>query len=193
MCALCHNSLPFLLECLLGRGQHCQKIDFQNIYFQAIITFQSNWVLLIKPANITTQWYCLQAENHILDHCFLARYLMTDENTPLGRVTVSPRAIATIAYQAARQSYGVVGLTSKNLMEGITQVIVKDPTHGIEVKYDDQKITIDIYVIIEYGTRIKSVASSVSNTIKFNVEKALGMPVEEVNVHVRGLRVSDTD
>jgi len=118
---------------------------------------------------------------------------MTDENTPLGRVTISPRAIATIAYQAARQSYGVVGLTSKNLMEGITQVIVKDPTHGIEVKYDDQRISIDIYVIIEYGTRIKSVASSVSNTIKFNVEKALGMPVEEVNVHVRGLRVSDTD
>lgn len=42
---------------------------------------------------------------------------MTNENTPIGRVTVSPRAIATIAYQAARQSYGVVGLTSKNLME----------------------------------------------------------------------------
>jgi uncharacterized alkaline shock family protein YloU len=118
---------------------------------------------------------------------------MNDENSTLGRVTISPRAIATIAYQAARQSYGVVGLTSKNLMEGITQVIVKDPTHGIEVKYDGQKITIDIYVIIEYGTRVKSVASSVNNTVKFNVEKALGMPVEAVNVHVRGLRVSDTD
>jgi uncharacterized alkaline shock family protein YloU len=118
---------------------------------------------------------------------------MNDENATLGRVTISPRAIATIAYQAARQSYGVVGLTSKNLMEGITQVIVKDPTHGIEVKYDGHKITIDIYVIIEYGTRISSVASSVSNLVKFNVEKALGMPVETVNVHVRGLRVSDMD
>jgi len=78
-------------------------------------------------------------------------------------------------------------------MEGITQVIVKDPTHGIEVKYDGQNIMIDIYVIIEYGTRITSVAASVSNTIKFNVEKALGMPVEKVNVHVRGLRVSNPD
>ncbi len=118
---------------------------------------------------------------------------MDSEDSQLGRVTISPRAIATIAYQAARQSYGVVGLTSKNLVEGITQVIVKDPSHGIEVKYDGQKITIDIYVIIEYGTRIKSVANSVSNTVRFNVEKALGMPVEKVNVHVRGLRVSDTD
>src|SRR5512139_2304505 len=111
---------------------------------------------------------------------------MNDENSTLGRITISPRAIATIAYQAARQSYGVVGLTSKNLVEGITQVIVKDPTHGIEVKYDGQKISIDIYVIIEYGTRVSSVAASVNNTVKFNVEKALGMPVEAVNVHVRG-------
>ena len=118
---------------------------------------------------------------------------MNNENTQFGRVTISPRAIATIAYQAARQSYGVVGLTTKNLMDGITQVIVKDPTHGIEVKYDGQTIAIDLYVIIEYGTRIKSVATSVSNTVKFNVEKALGMPVEQVNVHVRGLRVSDMD
>src|SRR4030067_1490301 len=107
---------------------------------------------------------------------------MKNENSQLGRVTISPRAIATIAYHATRQSYGVVGLTSKNLMEGITQVIVKDPTHGIEVKYDGKKISIDIYVIIEYGTRIKSVASSVSNSIKFNVEKALGMPAEQGSV-----------
>jgi uncharacterized alkaline shock family protein YloU len=118
---------------------------------------------------------------------------MNDGNVTLGRITISPRAIATIAYQASRQSYGVVGLTSKNLMDGITQVIVKDPTHGIDVKYDGQNITIDIYVIIEYGTRISSVAASVNNTVKFNVEKALGMPVEAVNVHVRGLRVSDPD
>ena len=118
---------------------------------------------------------------------------MYNDEFQLGRVSISPRAIATIAFHAARQSYGVVGLTSKNIMEGITQVIVKDPTHGIEVKYDGDKIVIDIYVIIEYGTRITSVASSVSNTVKYHVEKALGMSVEQVNVHVRGLRVSNMD
>lgn len=118
---------------------------------------------------------------------------MSDEQTPLGSIRISPRAIATIAYHAAMQSYGVVGLTSKNIVEGLTQVLVKDPTHGVEVNYDGQKITIDVYVIIEYGTRIKSVASSVRNAIHYNVEKALGMPVERVNVHVRGLRISDPD
>jgi uncharacterized alkaline shock family protein YloU len=48
-------------------------------------------------------------------------------------------------------------------------------------------------VIIEYGTRITSVASSVSNTVRYSVEKIIGMPVKEVNVHVRGLRISSVD
>lgn len=118
---------------------------------------------------------------------------MTDENSPLGNINISPRAIASIAYHAALESYGVVGLTSKNLVGGLTQVILKDPTNGVEVQYDGQHINIDLYIIVEYGTRIKSVASSVSNTVRFHVEKALGIPVNEINVHVRGLRISSPD
>jgi uncharacterized alkaline shock family protein YloU len=78
-------------------------------------------------------------------------------------------------------------------MVGLTQVLVKDPTHGVDVDYDGQNINIDLYVIIEYGTRIASVAQSVSNTVRYHVEKALGMPVNAINVHVQGLRVSDFD
>ena len=118
---------------------------------------------------------------------------MTDETIPLGSIQVSPRAIASIAYHATLQSYGVVGLTSKNLVDGLAQVIVKDPTYGVEVHYDGEKINIDLYLIVEYGTRIKSVADSVSHTVRFQVEKALGMPVNDLNVHIRGLRISDID
>jgi uncharacterized alkaline shock family protein YloU len=118
---------------------------------------------------------------------------MNNETSSLGSIKVSPRAIATIAYQAALESYGVVGLAPKNLVKGLSQALVKDPTHGIEVQFDGDQIEIDIYVIIEYGTRIASVASSVKNTIQYHLEKALGLPVQRVNVHVRGLRVSEID
>lgn len=118
---------------------------------------------------------------------------MTDETTQFGSIKISPRAIATITYHATLESYGVVGLTSKNLVNGLAQVLVKDPTHGVEVTYDGHDINIDIYVVIEYGTRIKAVASSVRNTVKYHVEKALGLPVGQIHVHVQGLRVSDAD
>ena len=60
---------------------------------------------------------------------------MTEEITPIGSIHVSPRAVATIAYHAALETYGVVGLTSKNLVNGLAHVLVKDPTHGIVVDF----------------------------------------------------------
>jgi uncharacterized alkaline shock family protein YloU len=61
------------------------------------------------------------------------------------------------------------------------------------VTIDGDRIEIDLYVIVEYGTRIASVAVSLQNIVRFNVEKALGAPIDAVNVHVQGLRVSSTD
>src|SRR5271157_646444 len=118
---------------------------------------------------------------------------MSDGTNPLGNIFVSHRAIATIACQSALESYGVVGLAPKNFAEGIAQVIVKDPIHGVDVRFDGKAIMLEVFIVVEYGTRIKSVATSVADSIRFHVEKALGLPVTQVNVHVRGLRISNTD
>jgi uncharacterized alkaline shock family protein YloU len=118
---------------------------------------------------------------------------MKEGNNPLGNIYVSYRAISTVAYQSALQSYGVVGLAAKNLAEGLANVLVKDPALGVDVHFDEKAIQIDLFVVVEYGTRIKSVATSVSENVRYQVEKVFGLPVSQVNVHVRGLRISDTD
>ena len=118
---------------------------------------------------------------------------MSNETTSIGSIHISPRAIATIAFHAARSTYGLVGFTSKNLVNGLTKVLVKDPTHGVEVSYDGKDITIDLYIIVEYGTNVKSIAASLVSAVRYQVERTLGMPVKEVNVHVQGLRISDID
>jgi uncharacterized alkaline shock family protein YloU len=117
---------------------------------------------------------------------------MGEDLTALGGIHISPIAVAAIAYHATLQSYGVVGLAPKSLAEGLALTITREPAKGISVRYDGENIDIDIYVIIEYGTRVMSVADSVANTVRYHVEKALGMPVHEINVHVAGLRVSDS-
>ncbi len=118
---------------------------------------------------------------------------MIDNSNPLGNIFVSYKAIATVACQSALSSYGVVGLAAKNLAEGLVQVLVKDPTLGVDVRYDDKNIKIDLYIIVEYGTRIKTVATTVSENVRYQVEKTFGLPVSQVDVHVRGLRISNPD
>jgi uncharacterized alkaline shock family protein YloU len=119
--------------------------------------------------------------------------IMGEETTSLGGIHISPNAVATIAYHATLESYGVVGLAPKNLADGIVSSITREPSRGISVHYKGNEINIDINIIVEYGTRITSVAESVANTVRFHVEKALGLPIHEINVHVAGLRISNTD
>ena len=118
---------------------------------------------------------------------------MGEEKTPLGGIHISPNAVAQIAYHAILQSYGVVGLAPKNLADGIVSTITREPSRGVSVRYKGEDIDIDVHIIVEYGTRINTVAESVANTVRFQVEKALGLHVNAVNVHVAGLRISNTD
>jgi uncharacterized alkaline shock family protein YloU len=118
---------------------------------------------------------------------------MGEETTSLGGIHISPSAVATIAYYATLESYGVVGLAPRNLAEGLAHTITREPTRGVSVEYDGENIEIEIYIVVEYGTRIASVANSVANTVRYHVEKALGLRVSTINVHVAGLRVSDPD
>jgi len=118
---------------------------------------------------------------------------MGEETTSLGGIHISPNAVATIAYHAVRESYGVVGLAPKNLADGIVRSITREPSRGVTVEYNGEAIDIEVHIIVEYGTRINSVAKSVANTVRFHVEKALGLRVNKIDVHVAGLRISNTD
>jgi len=106
------------------------------------------------------------------------------KDAALGKVEVSPRAIASIAGEAILSCYGVVGMSATTLRDGIAEVLRVDNYHrGVQVDVVDDKIIIDI----------SEVAHNVMENVKFSVEQALGMPVREVNVHVQGLRVSNDD
>lgn len=115
---------------------------------------------------------------------------MSDSEPKLGTIHVSPSAVATIASNALLTTYGVVGMASKNAFNELAATLTRDPHHGVSVRFVEGKIVIDLYVIIEHGTRISSVAGSVINAVRFNVERMVGVPVHQINVYVQGLRVN---
>ena len=116
---------------------------------------------------------------------------MTNNPNPLGEIDISPTTIASIVSQAINQCYGVVGMAHKNLVNGIATLLSSDRRRGIEVFFNDKQIEINVYVIVQYGVRIKAVAESIQHTVKFHVEKTLGLPVYAVNVYVQGLRLNE--
>jgi uncharacterized alkaline shock family protein YloU len=111
----------------------------------------------------------------------------------MGTVRISLHAIRALASQAALRSYGVVGMAARGWFESWMHPTAKDPRQGVDVHVFGDKLRLDVYVILEYGTRISTVADSVAHAVRYTVEKAFRLPVESVNVHVQGLRVSNPD
>lgn len=109
-----------------------------------------------------------------------------------GKIEVSPRAISHLASRAAQRSYGVVGLASKHARPGWAELLRREEmSKGVEVNFPDGRVIIDLYVILEYGTRISEVARNIMSNVKFALESSLGVSVVQVNVTVQGIRVSE--
>src|SRR4051812_25110319 len=111
----------------------------------------------------------------------------------LGKVEVSPEAIASIASEAVlEKSYGVVGMAARRLRNGRAEMLRPEQyREGIQIRFEGDEIILDLYVIIEYGLKVSEVAHNIMSNVKFEVERHLGREVAEVNVNVQGLRQTD--
>lgn len=107
---------------------------------------------------------------------------------PLGKIEVLPNAIHTIAKKATSECYGVVGITAPRLHHG--QAVLLKPemsNQGIQVRVVNDHIIVEVYVALEYGLRMSEITQNIMSSVKFSIEKMLGVPVAQVNVNVQGL------
>jgi uncharacterized alkaline shock family protein YloU len=105
-----------------------------------------------------------------------------------GRVEFFPSVVAAIAGHAATKCYGVMGMAARGLRDGVAQLLRRENVHrGVEVRETAGGLAIDVYVVVQYGIRITEVAHNLQETVRFEVERAVGVPVAEVNVTVQGV------
>jgi len=107
-----------------------------------------------------------------------------------GTVIIENEVIARIAGLTAVDCYGIVGMAAKNVKDDIFQLLKRESlTKGIKINLSEDKISIDMHIIVEYGTNITAIAENTISTVKYKVETICGIGVEQVNVFVEGVRV----
>ena len=111
--------------------------------------------------------------------------------TELGSVTYTDDFIGTIAGITTTECYGVVGMASKKMTDGIVDLLKRDNLKkGVKIFTDSSSaLRIDLFIVVEYGISIYAASSSIIETVRYNVEKTTGLNVKEVNVIVSGIRV----
>ncbi|MCP3761954.1 Asp23/Gls24 family envelope stress response protein [Domibacillus sp. A3M-37] len=113
--------------------------------------------------------------------------------TELGQIDISNEVIAMIAGGAAVDCYGIVGMASKKqLKDGIAEILRRENfTRGVLVRQEEDRIFIDMYIIVSYGTKISEVASNVQSKVKYTLNQTVGLSVDSVNIFVQGVRVTN--
>ncbi len=105
----------------------------------------------------------------------------------LGNIHISEEVLATIAAAAALEVEGVSSL-SANLGSDIAERLgKKNLAKGVRVKMEDEKVEVELSVLLTYGCTIPEVGKAVQEGVKAAVESMTGLEVAAVNVNVGGI------
>ena len=101
-------------------------------------------------------------------------------------ITYANEVIAIIAGVAANEVEGIAGMCTSG---GISDIIGKNKniTKGVKVEIGSEETSVDLYVIIEYGTPIQKAASDAQESVRKAIETMTGLHVVRVDVHVQGV------
>ena len=110
--------------------------------------------------------------------------------TKYGNIKISDSAISVLVGSTVCECYGVVGVTSQNLIvDGINELLGKENySKGVIVKNKNNILEFDLYIVVGLDVKIPTVVTEIQKRIKYIVEKSLNMDVGSVNVHIEGMK-----
>lgn len=99
------------------------------------------------------------------------------------KIEILPDVIAAIVTEELKQIKEVEKASS------FLDTFGNKNSKGIKVEIkQDKKVKVDINILVEYGARIPDVAFIIQTNVKKSVENMTALVVEEVNIHVQGIK-----
>ena len=113
-------------------------------------------------------------------------------NTGYGEVTIDNEVLAKVTGVTAVECYGIVGMAMVNVTSGIAKLLRGDNiTKGISLSVEENVISIELHIIVEYGVNIKAVTDNVISTVAYKLETFSGLKVGRINIFVEDVRVDE--
>lgn len=108
-----------------------------------------------------------------------------------GNIHYSDEVLAKIVGLSTMECYGVVGMVSKNATEGFWELMrVENLSKGVKITLnEDDKLNIELFIMVEYGTKISVIANNVIQKVRYSLENFTGLKVSSVTVNVQAVRV----
>ena len=107
-----------------------------------------------------------------------------------GTVQIANDVLADLAGFAALECYGIVGMASPTLRDGVAQLLSREKLRkGVHIASEDEGVRVDLYVVIEHGTNITEVSHNLANRVRYVLTNMGDVKVSHVEVHVQDVKV----
>jgi uncharacterized alkaline shock family protein YloU len=114
-------------------------------------------------------------------------WLENIERYDTGSIRIANEVVRIIAGLAASEVKGVIGM-SGGVVDGFAELVKKkNLAKGVKVEVGEKQAAVDLFVIIEYGSKIPDIAYLIQENVKKAIESMTGLEVIEVNVHIQGV------
>lgn len=115
---------------------------------------------------------------------------LSNEN---GEIIIENEVIAQYAGHAALECFGIVGMATISMKDGIAKLLKGDSiSKGVNVVIgENNELSIDFHIIVAYGVSISTVCDNLISTVQYTIEEMTGMKVKAINIFVEGVRVID--
>jgi len=109
-----------------------------------------------------------------------------------GTIHIANDVLADIAGYAALEHYGVVGMASPTMADGVAQLLSRDKLRrGIKVRTTDEVVSMDLYIVVEHGTNLSEVSHNLAARVRYALTDIADVQVGEIEVHVMGIKVRE--
>ncbi len=109
---------------------------------------------------------------------------MEADTEPTNSINYSNEVVATIAGVAAGEVEGIASMCN---VSGSILSKKSSATKGVKVEIGTEEASVDLYVIVEYGTPIQKAAQDAQENVRRAIESMTGLHVVRVDVHVQGV------
>lgn len=118
---------------------------------------------------------------------------MIKYENPNGYIEITNNYFARLVGNAAQSCFGVTRMVSSNPVQSIKSAIKNRVeraadldviNQGVSIKSVNGALIVDLYIAVSYGVNIAAITDSIVNKVRYTIEAATDLKVQEVNVHV---------
>lgn len=106
------------------------------------------------------------------------------DEEPGSSITYANEVVSIIAGLAAGEVEGIAGMCN---ISGSILSKNRNITKGVKVEIGTEEASVDLYIIVEYGTPIQKAAQDAQENVRKAIESMTGLHVVRVDVHVQGV------